>query len=136
MFASPERHLVFDINDFDETLPGPWEWDVKRLATSLEIAGRDQRATPRRRAATIVLAAVRGVPEAMREFAGMRDLEVWYAHADVETAALSSAEPRAAPAQGLARSVAKARTKDNLGRSAKLTTLRRRRAAGSTPTRP
>ena len=59
-FASPERHLVFDINDFDETLPGPWEWDVKRLATSLEIAGRSRDyATKERRG--IVLACGRGL---------------------------------------------------------------------------
>ena len=61
VFASPERNLVFDINDFDETLPGPWEWDVKRLAASLEIAGRDNGFSTKERRA-IVLAAVVGVP--------------------------------------------------------------------------
>src|SRR5215212_7916098 len=82
VFASPERNLVFDINDFDETLPGPWEWDVKRLATSLEIAGRanDYPEKARRR---IVLAAVAAYRRAMRSFAGMDALQVWYMHLDV-----------------------------------------------------
>ncbi|NUR61697.1 MAG: DUF2252 domain-containing protein [Catenulispora sp.] len=83
MFASPERSLVFDVNDFDETHPGPWEWDVKRLAASLEIAGRDNGfgSGKRRRA---VVAAARGYQQAMAEFAGMSELDVWYARADVE----------------------------------------------------
>jgi len=81
VFASPERNLVFDINDFDETLPGPWEWDVKRLATSLEIAGRanEYPAKARRR---IVLAAVAAYRQAMTEFATMRTMDIWYAHLD------------------------------------------------------
>src|SRR5688572_10636013 len=79
-FASPERNLVFDINDFDETLPGPWEWDVKRLATSLEIAGRSRNFAVKERRG-IVLAAVGAYRRAMREFAGMDALAVWYAHA-------------------------------------------------------
>ena len=83
MFASPERNLVFDVNDFDETHPGPWEWDVKRLAASFEVAGRDNgfKREKRRRA---VLAAVRGYQQALAEFAGMTELDVWYARADVE----------------------------------------------------
>lgn len=82
-FASPERRLVFDINDFDETLPGPWEWDVKRLATSVEICGRDRNFTARERRAA-VLETVKSYREAMAEFAEMKNLEVWYAHLDVE----------------------------------------------------
>jgi uncharacterized protein (DUF2252 family) len=80
-YASPERDLVFDLNDFDETLPGPFEWDVKRLATSFEIAGRDRnfRRTERKDA---VLAAVRSYREAMRRFASMDELDVWYARLD------------------------------------------------------
>src|SRR4051794_36698398 len=66
-FASPERHLLFDLNDFDETLPGPFEWDVKRLAASLEIAGRS-RSFGHKQRRTIVLAAVRSYRETMREF--------------------------------------------------------------------
>src|SRR5215212_4719460 len=79
LFATPERHLVFSINDFDETLPGPWEWDVKRLATSLEVAGRanDYATKDRRR---IVLAAVTAYRRAMRGFADMDSLAVWYAY--------------------------------------------------------
>ncbi len=83
LFASPERHLVFDLNDFDETLPGPWEWDVKRLAASLAIAGREN-GFPRKRREEVVRGTVRSYRRAMRVFAGMRDLDVWYAHVDAE----------------------------------------------------
>jgi uncharacterized protein (DUF2252 family) len=76
-FASPERDIVFDINDFDETLPGPWEWDVKRLAASVEIAGRERGFDDKQRR-SIVLATVGEYRRAMREFAGMRNLDVWY----------------------------------------------------------
>jgi len=80
-FASPERDLVFDLNDFDETLPGPWEWDLGRLAASIAVAGRERgfSAKQRRKA---VLAAVRQYREAMRRFAGMRNLDIWYARLD------------------------------------------------------
>src|SRR5215831_16657226 len=67
-FASPERRLVFDVNDFDETLPGPWEWDVKRLAASLEVAGRDNGFSAKARRA-VVLAAAESYRTAMRAFA-------------------------------------------------------------------
>ena len=80
-FASPERDLVFDLNDFDETLPGPFEWDVKRLAASFEIAGRDRRLSPGARERT-VLAAVRSYRKAMRRFGSQGDLDVWYARLD------------------------------------------------------
>jgi uncharacterized protein (DUF2252 family) len=85
VFAAPDRRLVFDLNDFDETLPGPFEWDVKRLAASFAIAGRDRGFddAERRR---ITLAAVRAYREGMRELAAMSDLAVWYARADVESA--------------------------------------------------
>jgi uncharacterized protein (DUF2252 family) len=83
LFASPERRLVFDVNDFDETHPGPWEWDVKRLAASLEIAARTNGFGPEKRR-KILTAAVRGYQQAMAQFAGMHDLDVWYAHADVD----------------------------------------------------
>jgi hypothetical protein len=82
-FGTPERHLVFDLNDFDETSPGPWEWDVKRLAASLEIAGRDNGYTPKQRAA-ITRRAVRAYRENMRAFANQSMLEVWYAHLDID----------------------------------------------------
>jgi hypothetical protein len=87
IFASPERRLVFDINDFDETLPGPWEWDVKRLAASLEIAGQVNGfgAGQRRR---IVTSAVGHYRLAMRRLAGLGNLDVWYASGDVDDLAL------------------------------------------------
>ena len=83
VFGSAERRLVFDVNDFDETLPGPWEWDVKRLAASLEVAGRDNGFGGKDRRA-IVAATVASYRQAMRNFAGMTNLDVWYAHADVD----------------------------------------------------
>jgi uncharacterized protein (DUF2252 family) len=82
VFGSPERRLVFDINDFDETVPAPWEWDVKRLAASLEVAARDNGFNRKQRAAVVLAAATR-YREAMRSFAESRNLEVWYAHVDV-----------------------------------------------------
>jgi uncharacterized protein (DUF2252 family) len=83
-FASPERRLVFDVNDFDETLPGPFEWDVKRLAASLAIAGRGNGFTAKARR-QIVVASVRAYRMAMREFSGQHFLDVWYAHLEVES---------------------------------------------------
>ncbi len=82
IFGSPERHLFFDVNDFDETAPGPWEWDVKRLAVSLEIAGRENGYAKKERAG-IVRRAVRSYRETMRELSDMSILEVWYAHLDM-----------------------------------------------------
>ncbi|HEX3192433.1 MAG TPA: DUF2252 family protein, partial [Streptosporangiaceae bacterium] len=82
LFGSAERRLMFDVNDFDETLPGPWEWDVKRLAASLEVAGRDNQ-VPAKQRREIVLAGVSRYRQAMREFASMTNLDVWYARADV-----------------------------------------------------
>ena len=84
LFSSPERRTVFDINDFDETLPGPWEWDVKRLATSVEICGRDNGFTKKQRKAA-VLACAQGYREGMAGFAEMGHLDVWYAHFDVDS---------------------------------------------------
>ena len=89
IFAAPDRSLVFDVNDFDETLPGPWEWDVKRLAASFEIAGRSRDFTPKETRAA-VLRGVRAYREAMREFAAMGNLEVWYARLDVDRPARAS----------------------------------------------
>ena len=81
-FAAPDRRLVFDLNDFDESLPGPWEWDLKRLAASFAIAGRENGF--KRKAAGRVLTQTPSAQyrEAMRGFAGMRNLEVWYARLD------------------------------------------------------
>jgi uncharacterized protein (DUF2252 family) len=83
IFGSPERRLMFDVNDFDETLPGPWEWDVKRLAASMEVAGRENGLTRKQRRA-VVLATVGRYREAMREFAGYSNLRVFYTRIDVE----------------------------------------------------
>lgn len=83
IFASPERHLVFDINDFDETLPGPWEWDIRRLCTSVEICGRDRGFSEKERERT-VRAAADSYRTAMREYSMMGTLDVWYDHMDLE----------------------------------------------------
>jgi uncharacterized protein (DUF2252 family) len=83
VFGSPERHLSFDVNDFDETAPGPWEWDVKRLAASLEVAGRDGNYSSKERR-RVVRASVRTYRETMRELAQTSMLEVWYAHLDMD----------------------------------------------------
>src|SRR5690349_21451863 len=81
VFASPDRELVFDLNDFDETLPGPWEWDVKRLAASIAVAARDRAIPPARRRG-IVQGAVAAYRDAMRRFAAMPALDVWYSRID------------------------------------------------------
>ena len=77
VFGTPERQLIFDINDFDETLPGPWEWDVKRMAASFEVMGRFRGFSPDNRYA-IVTAGVREYRQQMRRAAGMPTLGVWY----------------------------------------------------------
>src|ERR1700733_12808767 len=83
VYASPERAPGVDLNDFDDTLPGPWEWDVKRLAASLEVAGRGN-GIPGRARRKIVIAAVARYRHAMRQFARRGDLAVWYAHAELD----------------------------------------------------
>ena len=82
LFGSPERELLFDINDFDETVPGPWEWDVKRFAASLAVAGRDNGFTNAERG-QLITASVCEYRTAMREFASMRNLDVWYSRLQV-----------------------------------------------------
>ena len=82
-FAAPDRRLVFSVNDFDETLPGPFEWDVKRLVASFAVAGRDRGFDAKSRAA-VELAVGRAYRESMRAFAEMRALDLWYARIDVE----------------------------------------------------
>src|SRR3954468_9826725 len=79
--GSPERRLVFDANDFDETLPGPFEYDVKRLVASLEVAGRDN-GYPRKARKAIAVGATARYRTAMAEFAESRDIDVWYSHVD------------------------------------------------------
>ncbi|MEU0935343.1 DUF2252 domain-containing protein [Embleya sp. NPDC005971] len=121
LLASPERQLLFDLNDFDETLPGPWEWDVKRLATSLVIAGRENGYTDEERA-HVVAATVRTYREQMRRFAGMRNLDVWYAKADADLLqALASGRLHKRGRKRMSRALAKARTRDSLQAFGKLT---------------
>ncbi|HEX6453920.1 MAG TPA: DUF2252 domain-containing protein [Trebonia sp.] len=122
-FASPERRLVFDLNDFDETLPGPFEWDVKRLVASMAMAGRDNGLTAKKRR-RVALATAAAYRTAMREFAAMPMLDVWYARFDVEDALaqLKSHMPKKAVRQTKAQ-MAKARTRDSTQALAKLTTV-------------
>jgi uncharacterized protein (DUF2252 family) len=123
VFASAERNLIFDVNDFDETLPGPWEWDVKRLATSIEVAGRDRAADPvaRQQAVAGTVAAYR---EAMRDFAGRRQLDLWYSTMDeaaIRSRFIAESGQKRAPA--LERALTKSRSKDHMKALRKLTTV-------------
>ena len=121
VFASPERALVFDVNDFDETLPGPWEWDVKRLAVSMLIAARSNGFKAKEQD-QIVLDTVGRYRTAMAEFAGMKDLDVWYSHLDIESAVQqygSQFKPKLVKRAD--KQLAKARTKDSMTAFAKLT---------------
>jgi uncharacterized protein (DUF2252 family) len=121
LFGSAERRLVFDVNDFDETLPGPWEWDVKRLAASLEVAARGNEFTGKQRR-EIVTAAVARYRQAMRSFAGMTNLEVWYAHMDMDQMrAQFDAQLRPRQRKVVDKGLAKARTRDSMEEVAKLT---------------
>jgi uncharacterized protein (DUF2252 family) len=118
LFGTPERRMIFDINDFDETLPGPWEWDVKRLAASFEIMGRDRSFAPADRRA-VVMAGVAEYRDRMRQAAGMGTLDAWYDHLEAGMLLkLVRQEVRVkrvtkAEAQAFERDVAKAQTRDN-----------------------
>ena len=121
VFASPERQLMFDINDFDETAPGPWEWDVKRLAASFEIAGRDRGFSPADRRA-VVSAGVAEYRTRMRQAAAMRNLDVWYSHIEIEQLFEQIRAGTTAKQQAKARAnIAKARTRDSMQAFSKLT---------------
>jgi uncharacterized protein (DUF2252 family) len=121
VFGTPERKLLFDINDFDETHPGPWEWDVKRLAASFAVAGRERGFSERERAA-IIASLMLEYRNAMRTFASMHNLEVWYAHLDIDRLV---AEQRDAVSSkivaGTEAALAKARTRDSMRAFEKLT---------------
>src|SRR5215831_13131179 len=123
IFGSADHRLVFDVNDFDETLPGPWEWDVKRLAASLEVAARDNGFTDKERR-DIVTATAASYRQAMRSFADMTGLDVWYARADIEQirAELDS-ELKARQRKAIDKGIAKARTRDSMQEVAKLTRM-------------
>jgi uncharacterized protein (DUF2252 family) len=120
VFASPERRVVFDINDFDETLAGPFDWDVKRLVTSFAIAGRHRGMSSgdRERLCTMV---VRQYCDAMAEFALRTNLEVWYAHLNTDAliSRLRSEDPKMG--KRVAATVGKARTRDSMQALGKLT---------------
>jgi uncharacterized protein (DUF2252 family) len=121
IFGSAERRLVFDVNDFDETLPGPWEWDVKRLAASLEVAGRGNGFGGKDRR-EIVTAAVAQYRQAMRSFAGMTNLDVWYARADLDDLrAQFDSQMKKRQRKIVDKGMAKARTRDSMQEVAKLT---------------
>ena len=123
VFRSPERRMVFDLNDFDETLPGPFEWDVKRLAASLELAGRDNGHDFAARRKT-VLAAVRTYRRAMRDFAGQGNLAVWYAHVDVDKVmATMLPRVRGSERERAETTLARARQRDSRQVLRKLTTV-------------
>ena len=123
-FASPERQLVFDLNDFDETLPGPWEWDVKRLAASVAAAGRENAVKTKRRT-TIVHELVGEYRQAIRRFAGMNTLDVWYAQASVgDLRKLLRSSAGADRGRRLDQAVAKGRRKDHSRAFAKLAVVR------------
>jgi uncharacterized protein (DUF2252 family) len=120
LFGSAERRLMFDVNDFDETLPGPWEWDVKRLAASLEVAGREN-GFPAKQRREAVTAAVTRYRQAMRQLAAMTSLDVWYAHMDVnELRAELDSQLRARQRKLVNKGLAKARTRDSMEELVKL----------------
>jgi uncharacterized protein (DUF2252 family) len=121
IFAAPDRRLTFGVNDFDETLPGPFEWDLKRLVASFAIAGRE-RNCGRKERSRISCAVAQSYREAMQKFAAMRTLDLWYVRVDVDELARSFArQASTADAKRLERDLAKARTKDSLKAFAKLT---------------
>ena len=121
LFASPERRLVFDVNDFDETNPGPFEWDVKRLAVSVEIAGRDNGHSAKQRRAAVT-ATVRAYRLAIRELAEQTNLAVWYSHRAVDPATPGLAALRSKQSRrSLRDSVARAYGRDSMAAQRKLT---------------
>ncbi len=120
-FASPERSLVFDINDFDETLPGPFEWDLKRLAASLSVAARSRNFEPTA-CNDIVTGSVRAYREAMRSFALMRNLDLWYVRMGVQTMVERwGPELTSEQLRNFQRGIGKAESKDRLKAKNKLT---------------
>jgi uncharacterized protein (DUF2252 family) len=121
VFQAPDRRLVFDINDFDETLPGPFEWDVKRLAASVAIGARD-RGFSAAEGEAAVLASVGAYRGAMAQFAAMGDLDVWYARLDVDQAVAQwQQEAKKTDRRRLEKNLEKARNKDSLRALKKLT---------------
>lgn len=123
LFYSPERRLVFDVNDFDETHPGPFEWDVKRLAASVAVAGRENGFSAKKRRRTL-LATVAGYRQAMRTFADQGNLAVWYAHLDLDVVLAEIRKNFDTTVAKRSRSaVEKARSRDSVQALTKLTTM-------------
>ena len=121
-FASPDRRLVFDVNDFDETLPGPFEWDLKRLVASFAVGGRDLGFHGDQRRA-VNLAVTRSYRNAMRELASMKTLDLWYSRVDAETLIGQFRSAASAKRRKLMeKNLAKTRAKDSLRAFSKLTT--------------
>jgi uncharacterized protein (DUF2252 family) len=122
-FAAPDRRLVFSLNDFDETLPGPFEWDVKRLVASFAVAGRDRGFDEKTRGA-INTEVVSSYRTAIAQFAEMRNLDVWYARVDIDDlVAQFSAEVSSKQRKRFEKNMAKTRSKDSLKAFGKLTHL-------------
>jgi uncharacterized protein (DUF2252 family) len=118
LYASPERSLVFDINDFDETLPGPWEWDVKRLVTSVAIVAQEN-GFGREEYEDVVRTCARAYRDRMRTLATMRELDVWYARTVVGDEVEAGVDRSFARA--IRQTAAKAHTRDSLQALSKLT---------------
>ena len=122
-FAAPDRRLVFDLNDFDETLPGPFEWDLKRLVASFAVAGRDLAFSPDQRRG-VNLAVTRSYREAMAGLASMKSLDLWYSRVDAETLIAGFQSTASAKRRKLMeKNLAKTRAKDSLRAFDKLTTI-------------
>jgi uncharacterized protein (DUF2252 family) len=122
VFAAPDRRLVFSVNDFDETLPGPFEWDVKRLVASFAVAGRDRGFDERQRK-SITTTVTRSYRAAMKAFAEMGNLDLWYARVQLEDLERAARRGNAKQRRRFEKNVAKARTKDSLRAFAKLTEM-------------
>jgi uncharacterized protein (DUF2252 family) len=119
-FAAPDRSLIFDINDFDETHPGPFEWDVKRLAASFEVGGRELGFKPRERRSAVA-SSVREYREEMRRLASKRSIDVWYERMDVSDIERFRSQVSRSARQRMDKNVDKAEHKDSLRAFAKLT---------------
>jgi uncharacterized protein (DUF2252 family) len=119
-YASPERQLVFDANDFDETLPGPWEWDLKRLATSFTVGGQEG-GLDRAACRSLASEAVRAYRQAMAEFARMGFLELWYDYLTVEAAVRATGVDSREVRKRVRRFSSRARSRTSLQALGKLT---------------
>ena len=134
-FGAPDRRLIFSLNDFDETLPGPFEWDVKRLVASFAVAGRDRGFDAKQRQ-SVNRTVTRSYREAIRRFSGMSNLDLWYSRIDLDAiGALVAEQGSHKHRRQFDRNVAKTRSKDSMRAFSKLTTVvdGKRRIAGDPP---